>query len=214
MTNIETTVDDSVGRGRLRKMVEHRHLRAVIFDLDGTLIQSRVPFAPYRDRLGIDGDVIAGIEALPGDEQAEKWSIIAEYEMELQNNSKVALGATELLEYLNDGGMGTGVITRSTGSHARMLIQKHDLDIGLSIGREDTRPKPHPEGIHYLLQQLGTHPDHAIMVGDFLWDILAGRNAGLLTVLVLQEHSIPFADEADVVVGSLIELLDLLRTEG
>jgi len=98
------------------------------------------------------------------------------------------------------------VITRSTGSHAKMLIKQHSLEVEIAIGREDTRPKPHPEGVHYLLTELGVETQNAIMVGDYLWDILAGKNAGLLTIMVLMEHSIPHAGKADVVVDSLHEL--------
>ena len=51
------------------------------------------------------------------------------------------------------------------------------------------------------------------MVGDFIWDLLAARNAGVLSILVMLEHSRPHVGEADVVVDSLEELLDILRSE-
>ena len=83
--------------------------------------------------------------------------------------------------------------------------------MGISIGREDTKPKPHPDGIHFLLKKLDVRPENAVMIGDFIWDILAGRNAGLLTILVLLEHSFPYQEEADVVMETLEEFCELLE---
>ena len=206
--------DDSVGRKRLEHMARGDQLKAVIFDLDGTLIHSNVPFPPYRDRLNIQGDVIAGIGKLPPELQKEKWDIIAEYESELERQAQPAPGVRPLLVYLIKKGIYTGVITRSRGEYAQRLISAHDLQVDISLGREDIKPKPHPDGLEYLLEQFGgIRPENAIMVGDFLWDILAGRNAGMLTVLILLPHSNEFADKADVVVRSLHELHDLIKTE-
>ena len=199
------------GRKRLEEMIEKGELKGIIFDLDGTLLRSDVAFGPYRERLGIKGDVIAGIQALNSEEQGKKWEIIGEYEKELERCSHPAPGAERLLSLLLERGIKTGVITRSTGRHARILLERHNLKVGISIGREDTRPKPHPDGISYLLDMLGIGPKNAIMVGDFLWDILAGREAGLLTVLVVLEHSLPYIREADVVMESLNELCELLE---
>jgi len=93
--------DDSVGRKRLEHMARGDQLKAVIFDLDGTLIHSNVPFPPYRDRLNIQGDVIAGIGKLPPELQKEKWDIIAEYESELERQAQPAPGVRPLLVYVN-----------------------------------------------------------------------------------------------------------------
>lgn len=208
---MDQNLDDGKGRKHLIHMVQAGELKAVLFDLDGTLIHSGVAFSPYRERLDIQGDVIQGIMKLPPVQQKEKWDIIQEYEQELQRRSKPALGAMKLLAYLKETGVKTAVITRSTGSHARALIMQHSLDIALAIGRDDITPKPDPKGIFYLLDKLGIEKEHAIMVGDFLWDMLAGKNAGIPTVMVLQDHSKPYAAMADVVVGSLSELDELLR---
>ena len=203
-------VDDSAGRRELLGLVENGRLKGVIFDLDGTLIHSGVPFGPYRDRLGIEGDVIAGIARLPSNAREEKWSIIAEYERELEAHARPAPWVRELLGHLRERGMHIGVITRSSGEYARRMLRKHCLDVDLALGREDIRPKPDPDGLHYLLEQFRILPENAVMVGDFLWDVLAGKNAGMLTVLVVLEHSLPYVDRADVVVHSLGELDQLL----
>lgn len=194
----------------LRDMMREKRLKGIIFDLDGTLVQANVPFLPYRKRLGIEGDVLAGIKAFPENEQREKWEILMEYEREMERHSQPAPGVHRLINILKKSGIKMGVITRSTGEHARRLLQKYHLDIDYFIGREDTIPKPQPDGINYLLRKLNVKAGNAIMVGDFLWDILAGKRAGLFTVLVVLEHSIPYIAEADLAVESLEELADIL----
>ena len=202
--------DDGPGRAALRDLIANEKLEMVLFDLDGTLIHSGVPFTPYRDRLGMTGDVIGGIGNLSANEQQEKWAIIMEYERELEAHARPAPGAHDLIMYLRDQGIRTGVITRSTGEYAKRQIEKWDLAVDYSIGREDTVPKPDPKGLFHLLDTFGILPERSIMVGDFIWDVLAARNAGILSVLVVMEHSKPYIREADIVVRSLQELLDLV----
>ncbi len=200
--------------GHLQRIMREGRLKSVIFDLDGTLVRADIPFGPYRERLGIQGDVLAGIEALPEDEQGKKWEIIMEYEREMEKHSRPAPGAYRLLNLLRENDIRTGVITRSTGNHARLLLERHNLRVDIYIGREDAPPKPQPDGILYLLEKLNVMPENAIMVGDFLWDILAGKRAGLFTVLVVLEHSRPYIERADLTVESLEELAEILKTAG
>ena len=205
--------DDSRGRARLDRLVVGGNLGMVLFDLDGTLIHSGVPFAPFRERLGITGDVIGGIHALPEEEQEEKWEIIREYEGELERHARPAPGARKLLACLRARGIRTGVITRSTSAYARRMIRRWEFGVDASMGREDASPKPHPDGVLSLLGQFGIPAAQALMVGDFIWDILAARNARVLSVLVVMEHSRRFVGEADIVVRSLGELQGLLGGE-
>ncbi len=197
------------GQVRLGHMISNDELRAVIFDLDGTLLRSDVSFAPYREKLGFQGDIIAGILDLPPEEQEEKWKIVARYEDELQRCSRPAPGAIRILNLLHEKGIRTGVITRSTRGHARSLIEKFDLMVDVYLGRGDIAPKPSPDGIHHLLRKFQVSQQNAIMVGDFLWDILAGRNAGILTVLITLPHSLQYADQADVTIDSLEQLCNM-----
>ena len=54
-------------------------------------------------------------------------------------------------------------------------------------------------------------PAEVLMVGDYLYDIQAGRNAGIRTALVTHGHDWPFADQADLVFPSFEEIPDVLR---
>ena len=77
------------------------------------------------------------------------------------------------------------------------------------LGRESAPPKPNPDGIHKLLDYWETHPGDTVMVGDYHFDLEAGRRAGTTTVwLDIEGHS-QWLDQADLRVQSLQELMAL-----
>jgi phosphoglycolate phosphatase-like HAD superfamily hydrolase len=78
------------------------------------------------------------------------------------------------------------------------------------LGREAAAPKPDPEGIRRLLAHWRAEPHQAVMVGDYRYDLLAGRAAGTATVYVDFRGGFEFAEHADVSVDSLGALAALL----
>lgn len=68
------------------------------------------------------------------------------------------------------------------------------------LTRDDAPPKPDPAGILRAceLWQIETH--QLLMVGDFVFDLEAGRAAGCRTLLISHGRSLPFADKADAVI--------------
>ena len=75
------------------------------------------------------------------------------------------------------------------------------------LGRDDAAPKPSPEGIQKLLGAWRAEARDSVMVGDFLFDLYAGRDAGAATVYVDPTGAFPHAHAADVSVRSLLQLL-------
>lgn len=60
----------------------------------------------------------------------------------------------------------------------------HYFDESVILGRDEAAPKPHPAGIDHILQHWQANSDDAIMVGDYEYDLSAGRSAGVHTLLV------------------------------
>jgi phosphoglycolate phosphatase-like HAD superfamily hydrolase len=76
------------------------------------------------------------------------------------------------------------------------------------VGRDEAEPKPSPDGIQYLLGHWGAQPHEAVMVGDFLFDLQAGRAAGVTTVHVDTSGEFAWREHADTMVRDLHELLE------
>jgi hydrogenase expression/formation protein HypE len=73
-------------------------------------------------------------------------------------------------------------------------------------------PKPLPDGVHYAAEQLGVDVAELLVVGDYAFDIEAGKRAGALTMYLHNDPSGPFHGEgADIVVHSLAEALAVIR---
>jgi phosphoglycolate phosphatase-like HAD superfamily hydrolase len=79
--------------------------------------------------------------------------------------------------------------------------------------REDGPPKPSPAGALSLCRAMGVAPAETLTVGDYKYDVIAGRDAGCRTVLVSREtlaaHELAGWGSPDLVVKSLRELLPL-----
>ncbi len=122
-------------------------------------------------------------------------------------------GIPTALRRLRDAGARLAVATTDTTAQAARglgalgVADLFDAILGADGVRE---PKPHPEMVHRLCEQVGVAPADTVVVGDAVADVLMGREAGVaLTVGVLTgvTTAADFADHADVVVASLAELV-------
>jgi phosphoglycolate phosphatase-like HAD superfamily hydrolase len=107
-----------------------------------------------------------------------------------------------------------GILTRNSFANARETLRVSGLadyfDTACIVGREAAAPKPDPGGIHRLLDVWRAVPHDAVMVGDYRYDLLAGRAAGTATVYVDTSGEFPFAEHADLSVRSLAEVVERL----
>jgi len=184
-----------------------------VFDLDGTLTVAVHDFAAIRRELEIpdDSDILGHLNSLPPHHAQPLHERLQEIELELAGVTRAAPGALQLLEHLQRSGALLGILTRNTRDNAL-----HTLDlVGLGtffhpdhvLGRDEVLPKPAPDGIHLLADRWGTAPESTIMVGDYQYDLQAGRSAGALTVHVDASRSFRWPELADVSVVTLEELL-------
>ncbi|MFO8132912.1 MAG: HAD-IA family hydrolase, partial [Thermoplasmatota archaeon] len=165
-------------------------VQAVAFDLDGTLAETGVRFTPFRERLDCDErDVLRYIDGLDEIERQRCRRILDDYENCILEDCTLTPGFHDLLTFFDERGIKTGIVTRASGRHARQVIEKLDIPIPAIIGREDAPPKPSGAPLLLLARRLDVPPQEMLFVGDFRWDLLAGQNAGVTTVLLLNEHN-------------------------
>lgn len=193
-------------------------LRAVIFDLDGTITRSNLDFDRMRAEIGI-GDRTPILEWLAGQSPAVRrraWEVIRRHELEAARTAEPAQGVEEVLGAAAEMGLATGLVTRNSRRSAHIVLGRLGLRFDAVVTREDCAPKPSPEPVLLCARRLGVAPEEALMVGDFRYDIESGRAAGTRTALLSpggtarQESPHP-TPEADYRLGSLPELIPLLR---
>jgi HAD superfamily hydrolase (TIGR01509 family) len=184
-----------------------------IFDLDGTLTVSVHDFAAFRAELGIPAGhgLLEFTAAQPPEQAARIAARITAWEAEHAELGAAEPDAVALLAHLASRGTRRGVLTRNTHANALRTLDVARLSAWFRsddvVGRDDAAAKPSPDGVLRLLQAWNAAPDDAVMVGDWGFDIEAGRGAGVATVLVDRDGSAAkFADRADVTVRTLAEL--------
>jgi phosphoglycolate phosphatase len=209
---------------------------AVLFDLDGTLVETNIDFARMWREM-VDLAVEAGLpraevthldilaivdraaehltehqrhndaEAL----RARAMFILEEMELERAGAATEIPFAKQLLLELSQRGIGVGIVTRNCRKASLISLGAVGIDHTVLICREDTeRRKPHPDPIHAALSALDARPEASIMVGDHLMDVQSGKAAGLKTIAFLRDHRPDDFFEAvapDVTVRSLREVL-------
>ncbi|MDF2182749.1 HAD-IA family hydrolase [Neptuniibacter sp. CAU 1671] len=186
-----------------------------IFDLDGTLTRAIHDFDHIRSELGISAgqDILHALSVMPLERQKTALARLDELEHHYAAQTQPAPGVTECLELLHQRGCQLGILTRNRRDLAILSLEAIGLDRFFSeeviLGRDEATPKPSPEGIHQLLDKWHTPPQHAVMVGDFHYDLLCGRAAGVFTVHVCTEQR-AWPEATDLKVASLAELTQLL----
>lgn len=171
--------------------------RGWVFDLDGTLTIAQHDFPAIRRELGIPApdDILDHIAALAEPQRSEMSARLDAIEERLADAVQPALGAAELIHHLYRRGDRLGILTRNLRSVALSSLRTlgvldcfADEDI---LGRDEALPKPDPDGILRLLRRWNLAPAHVVMVGDFRFDLEAGRAAKCRTCLVHPENAWP-----------------------
>jgi len=185
--------------------------RAVIFDLDGTLTRPFLDFPAIRAAIGIPEPLLENMMALPpGDERARAFALLESFEDEAADASELNEGALKVLDFLASKAVPCGLLTRNSRRSTDRTLAKHGLRFGICITRDDGPAKPRPEPLWKICETLGVAPGHALMVGDFKFDVLAGRNAGTRTALLTHGMRPGYLEE--IAPDHLLERLeDLLR---
>lgn len=187
-----------------------------IFDMDGTLTVPAHDFDAIRRELGLSlgRPILEQLADLAAEEARPLYARLDAIEKEIALRAEPQPGAHELLVALRERGMTLGILTRNSRVTSMETLRRCGLseffDAGNVMSREVCALKPSGDGVKKLLELWGASPKDAVMVGDYLFDIMAGREAGTTTVFIDNLGREEFARQADRSVKTLHELRGLL----
>jgi phosphoglycolate phosphatase len=180
---------------------------AVLFDLDGTLIDSApdlagaandlrrshglpdLPYALLRPMVGSGarGMVGAAFGVLPGDARFEtlRDQFLARYEQRFLLETRVFPLMEPLLRALEARGLPWGIVTNKAARFAQPVVsglKLHERAAVLICGDSTPHAKPHPAPLLEAARRVDVAPARCVYVGDDLRDVQAGRAAGMPTI--------------------------------
>jgi HAD superfamily hydrolase (TIGR01509 family) len=191
-------------------------LSGIIFDLDGTLVDSKLDFEAIRTEIGLADKtpVLEAMAKMPDAEFRRAEEILHRWEAEGAAAATILPGVVDLLEELQSRGLPLAIVTRNSRSSAEHVLKMLGLEGYFSpvITREDGPEKPDPWALLKIASLWQLSPQTIAMVGDYRFDIEAGARAGMPTVLLRHGRelgSLLFGTQPDLV----LERLDLAAIE-
>lgn len=196
-------------------------VKAVLFDFDGTLTQpGAIDFAAVKQSIGCPPDhpILEFIGSMRDEaRQAEAHAVLHAMELEAARQSRPNGGVDDLFRFLQERRLPIGILTRNSLESVVTALKQFSLlsieDFDVVITRDDpVRPKPHPDGVLLAGKRFQVDPQTILLVGDFHFDIDAGRRAGALTALLDDGRTDPNREiDCDFRITSLSEIHKIVR---
>ena len=184
--------------------------KAVLFDLDGTLLDTAADFADVVQQMTVQAarpsieftaihktvsngaralvELAFEIQAGHPDFEERLDTLLALYAQRiLTTKATLYPGMDALLLQLENAGIPWGIVTNKPERYSRALLESLGLSTRCSTlicPDHVSQSKPHPEPLFLACKQLNIDPQDAIYVGDHPRDIDAGRAAGMYTIAV------------------------------
>lgn len=211
-------------------------MKAVIFDLDGTLLdvlecffwQFEALTEEYDGKKASRREIVAAghgtteqiVRSLVKNTQKPFDQIVQRHDQlrmeSYQRFLRLYPGVADLLPILHRTGLKVGALT--AGNHRNLWALEH---VGIApyfhhvvTAEHIANPKPHPEGMLLLLEKLGVGPHEVVMVGDSVVDVEVGKNAGVAKTVAVTHGFGRLEDlhaaQPDHIIHDIPSLLDVV----
>jgi len=215
------------------------HIKAIIFDFDGTLAILNIDFSLMRDRIfDLMKRYRVGEESIqekylleiidetyqilwkknPSDAEdfyKKSHQVLYKIEMGAAEKGSLILGAKRTLESLRGKGLKIGIVTRNCEEAVRKVFPDINDLCDVFVSRNSVKKvKPHPDHLIYVMESLKTSGRESVMVGDHIIDIEAGKRVGMKTIGVLTGRTKKEEFEkagADYILREAVEVCELLK---
>lgn len=187
------------------QVVTSKPFRAVIFDFDGTLVDSyEAHLESFRRALSKFGLKVEDkeiyrrfgkaarqmlVEVLPEKEHPHISEMVREKRnqfVETSLNVRVFEGVEDVLRFLKNGGVKVGLATSADRPSVVRVLERANLAdyFDVIVSAEDVKEaKPNPRVFTLTVERLGSRPEECLAVGDSIFDVIAARNAGIRIVV-------------------------------
>jgi HAD superfamily hydrolase (TIGR01509 family) len=206
---------------------------AVLFDIDGTLVDSNylhvhawhrafdelgmdVESWRIHRRIGMDGSALLDdlVPNLPDDVSDRLKDLHSRYYQESTGLLKPLSGALRLLDVVAASGLQVVLATSAPEDELkelRRVLDRDDIVSAVTSSEDVETAKPEPGIVEVALKKAGVEPDRAVFVGDTVWDIRAAARAGVSCICLESggiDRRLLFAEGAVAVFENPLDLVD------
>ena len=206
--------------------------KAIIWDLDGTLLDSydvivesicltftefKIPYVKEEIHSVAIRSSIKALFAEVACKTGVDASLLHRRYSEISGNKysliKAENGAYEVLRRLSENGFEHYVFTHRGKTTLPVLDHLHMTSFFREIltSQSGFQRKPHPEGLFYLMEKNALDPKNTYYVGDRELDMLCAKNAGIPGVLYMPEESFDVSGEETYMVRTLLDILNIVK---
>jgi len=184
-------------------------IKGIIFDLDGTLVDSRLDFELIRKDLGFSPGrpILEDIATLSCPTEKQKClDIVHQHELASVAKSTLMEGVKELFVLLENLQIKNAIMTRNSREVTKALLGKFNLPIELIIAREDAPPKPNPFGATLIQKSWNIKAEDILFVGNYLFDIQTGNKAKMHSMLYAPKDIPEYSHQAKFIITHFNQL--------
>ena len=169
-------------------------IKGVIFDLDGTVVETSYDWPRIREELETgETSILAYIDSLEEPERSSKRAILEGHEAEQTEAAVLREGVRDLLGLLRGRGIAAALVTNNSRKNTDYLLNKFNLSFDCVMTRESGLWKPSGAPFLEVLKRLRLEPPECCVVGDTHFDVLAALDAGIGAIFLLSEEPERFA---------------------
>jgi HAD superfamily hydrolase (TIGR01549 family) len=166
-------------------------VKAIIFDLDDTLVKTSLDFAKLKNELGCkkDDDILSFIAQIEcKNEQKIAKQIVLDHEVKDAHTSLWLPGAEAFVKEALSLGLPLAIVTRNCKQATEIKIANNQIPIDLVLTREDAPAKPNPTALVNIAKKWGIDTTNIAYIGDYIYDVKAAHNGNMQAWLYTYEH--------------------------
>ncbi len=163
-------------------MFTFKNVKGIIFDLDDTLVKTKLDFAAMKYQLGCseEADILSFIAQLKcPEQQALANRIVLEHELDDAHTSRWMPGAESFVQQAMLLNLPLAIVTRNCQQATQVKLRNNKIPIDLVLTRDDAPPKPDPTALLQIASKWQIMPADIAYIGDYIYDIQAAHNGNM-----------------------------------